>query len=92
MIKSFRDRNTKRLFTGDLVRKYESFQQQAVRRLQILDNVTSLEDLRYLPSNHFKSLGGDRRGQYSIRINRQWRICFEWHDGDPCLVEITDYH
>ena len=74
------------------MKKFQSFSRQAEKRLRILDAADSLEALMRLPSNRFKALGGDRKGQYSIRINDQWRICFEWHDNDPQNVEIVDYH
>lgn len=67
-------------------------QRVALRKLVILDGAESLEDLRVPPSNRLEKLSGDRRGQYSIRINDQWRICFVWKDGDAYEVEITDYH
>jgi len=92
MVRSFRDKNTQKLFTGQKVKNYQSFYHQAIRRLQILDAATSLDDLKLLPSNHFKALGGNRKEQFSIRINRQWRICFEWDDGDALNIEIVDYH
>jgi proteic killer suppression protein len=66
--------------------------QQAERRLQILDSATCIEDLMNLPSNRFESLRGDRTGQQSIRVNQQWRICFEWREDGPYNVEIVDYH
>jgi proteic killer suppression protein len=74
------------------VKDFQAIATQAERRLQILDNATSLQDLRNLPSNRFEALRGDRIGEYSIRINDQWRICFEWEDGDAYNVEIVDYH
>lgn len=92
MIKSFGDRNTQKLYSGQKVKLFQSFYRQAIRRLQILDDATSLNDLRLLPSNHFKALCGTKKGQFSIRINRQWRICFEWVDGDALNVMIIDYH
>ncbi len=92
MIKSFRDKNARKLYSGEKVKIFEVFYRQAIRRLQILNDATSLQDLKQLPSNHFKALGGNRKGQYSIRINRQWRICFKWLDGDAFNVEIVDYH
>ncbi len=92
MIKSFKDKNTKNLHDGKKVKKFQSFSRQAEKRLRILDAADTLEALMRLPSNRFKVLGGDRKGQYSIRINDQWRICFEWHDNDPENVEIVDYH
>ena len=74
MIRSFRSKRTEALFGGQRVKEFQLFQQQAIRRLQVLDVATSLNDLMRLPSNHFEALHGDRKGQYSIRINRQWRI------------------
>lgn len=74
------------------MKDFQAIATQAERRLQILDNATSLQDLRNLPSNRFEALRGDRIGEYSIRINDQWRICFEWEDGDAYNVEIVDYH
>lgn len=94
MIRSYRDRRTRRFAEGERVTDFEGFAKQAEKRLEILDAAQSLEDLRGLPSNRLEALGGDRQGQYSIRINRQWRLCFEWPDGvdGPRNVEITDYH
>jgi len=92
VIKSFRGKKTETLFNGGRVKDFQSIATQAERRLQILDNATSLQDLRNLPSNRFEALRGDRVGQCSIRINDQWRICFEWEDGDAYDVEIVDYH
>lgn len=92
MIRSFACKYTEKLFHGERVLRFLSFSSQAERRLQVLDNATRIEDLMALPSNHFQTLLGDRQGQQSIRINRQWRICFEWREDDPHLVEIIDYH
>ena len=92
MIKSFRDKNTKNLHEGKTVKKFQSFRRQAEKRLRILDAADTLEALMRLPSNRFKALGGDRQGQYSIRINQQFRICFKWGDSGPDEVEIIDYH
>ena len=92
MIRSFGDRNTRRFFEGRRVRAFESFGDQATRRLVYLDNAESLRDLSELRSNRLESLSGDRAGQYSIRVNRQWRICFRWGEDGPCEVEIVDYH
>ena len=92
MIRSFRDRKTERIFGGRAVREFQVFVDQAVRRLTILDNAEDLRDLAGLPSNRLESLTGDRTGAYSIRINRQWRICFRWGDDGPYDVEIVDYH
>ncbi len=92
MIQSFEDKRTRRLFEGERVPAFQSFARQAEKRLRVLDAADRLEALIRLPSNRFKALGGDRLGQYSIRINDQWRICFEWHQDGPHNVEITDYH
>ena len=92
MIKSFRCKYTEALYQGKPVRKFESCQAQAERRLEILDNVKTINDLMALPSNRFEALGGDRVGQCSIRVNQQWRICFEWEGADAYNVEIVDYH
>ncbi len=94
MIISCRDKRTKTLADGGFVREFEGFRKQAESRLTILDAATALEDLRNLPSNRLEALGGDRAGQWSIRINLQWRICFDWPPGaaGPSNVEIVDYH
>jgi proteic killer suppression protein len=94
MILSYRDKRTRDFAEGRRVRDFESFRRQAEKRLDVLDAATSLADLRALPSNGLEGLKGDRKGQYSIRINMQWRICFEWPDGQsgPSNVEIVDYH
>ena len=91
MIKSFKCKKTKRLFGGERVSDFSGFSRQAEKRLRILDASETLEDLRALRSNRFEALYGDRTGQYSIRINKQWRICFRW-EGGACDVEIVDYH
>ena len=92
MIQGFRDRQTERLIEGMAVREYQSFANQAIRRLAILDDAEILQDLIALPSNRLEALSGSRAGQYSIRINRQWRICFRWGDDGPYDAEIVDYH
>ena len=92
MIKSFVDRQTKAIYEGKWVKRFQSFHEQAERRLQILDSAISLNDLKKLPSNRFEVLKGNRKGQYSIRINKQWRICFRWQDNEVYDVEIVDYH
>ena len=92
MIASFRDRDTRRLFFGERVPAYQSFAKPAWSRLQELNRATTLLDLTHRRGNRLESLSGDRAGQYSIRINRQWRICFRWYDGDAYDVEIVDYH
>lgn len=91
MIKSFKDRDTENLYQRKPVRRFSGFERQAVKRLRILDSATSLQMLAVLPSNRFEALSGDRKGQYSIRVNMQWRICFRWDDA-PYDVEIVDYH
>jgi proteic killer suppression protein len=92
MIQSFRDKRTKQLFEGNRVPEFQAFARQAEKRLQVLDAADTLEALMMLPSNRFKALTGKRQGQYSIRINNQWRICFEWGSAGPENVEIVDYH
>ena len=94
MILGYRDRNTRAFAEGRRIRAYEGFERQAARRLSILNAAPSLETLRALRSNRLEVLRGDRAGQYSIRINRQWRLCFEWPGGQPGPhnVEIVDYH
>ncbi len=92
MIRSFRGKDTEALYNGRRVRRFQSFAKRAERRLQILDSAARLEDLMRLRSNRFEALRGDHRGQYSIRINRQWRVCFEWRGDGPYNVEIIDYH
>ena len=92
MIANFKDKKTKALYEGKTVKQWQLFAKQAEGRLQILDSATSLKDLMNLPSNRFEALKGDRKGQYSIRINKQWRICFRWLEKMPHDVEIIDYH
>ena len=92
MIRTFKNKDTEALYRGQRVRRFEACKAQAEKRLVILDSATCLDDLKMLPSNHFKALGGDRAGQYSIRINKQWRVCFEWRENGPHNVEVVDYH
>jgi proteic killer suppression protein len=94
MIRSYGDRDTARLAAGEKVRKWEQFRRQAEKRLRILDAATTTGDLAALNSNRFEALKGNRKGQYSIRINSQWRICFKWPKDapGPTDVEIVDYH
>ncbi len=92
MIKSFKDKKTQKLYEGKNVKEFQAFVKQAEKWLRILDAADTLESLKFLPSNRFKALTGNRKGQYSIRINDQWRICFEWYDDGPINVEIVDYH
>lgn len=92
MIKSAADKRTALFLEGQRVREFQAFERQVQRRVAILNEATCIEDLMRLPSNRFEALGGERRGQYSIRINEQWRICFTFQDGDAYDVEIVDYH
>ena len=93
MIRSFRDRETERIFQRTRSQKLPSdIQQTALRKLRMLNRSTTLADLRVPPANRLAKLRGDRAGQYSIRINDQWRICFTWRNGDAYNVEIVDYH
>lgn len=93
MIKSFRCRETDKLFQRERSRKFPpDIQRQALRKLYLLDAAASLEDLRVSPGNRLEALAGNRKGQHSIRINEQWRICFRWRDNDAHDVEIVDYH
>jgi toxin HigB-1 len=88
------DKRTEAFARGEVVREFRSFAQQAYKRLEVLDAAISVSDLRGLPSNWLESLRGDRAGQFSIRNNLQWRICFEWprNAKGPLSVEIVDYH
>jgi Plasmid maintenance system killer protein len=93
MIKGFASKETEKLVNRQLSRKLPpNIQRVARRKLEILDAAESLQDLRIPPSNHLEKLSGDRKNQYSIRINDQWRICFEWKGHDAYKVEIVDYH
>lgn len=93
MIRTFEDDETERIFHRQFSRKLpQSIQSVALRKLRMLNNAATLNDLRIPPANHLEKLGGERSGQYSIRINDQWRICFEWRGNDAYKVEITDYH
>jgi proteic killer suppression protein len=94
MIVSFRNERTERFANGKRVREFSGFVKQAEIRLDRLEAAAGLRDLAALPGNRLEALKGDRQGQYSIRINDQWRICFEWPEGSPgpVNVEIVDYH
>jgi proteic killer suppression protein len=92
MIRSFADKETESLFYGGKSRKYGSVLAVAMRKLQVLDNTRQLDDLREPSGNRLEALKGDRKGQYSIRINDQYRLCFVWRDSEPYEVEVTDYH
>jgi proteic killer suppression protein len=93
MIRSFKSKETERIFNRERSQKLPSdIQQVALRKLRMLNRVVTLQDLRVPPANRLEKLSGDRAGQYSIRINDQWRICFDWDAGDAQNVEIVDYH
>ncbi|HZI66607.1 MAG TPA: type II toxin-antitoxin system RelE/ParE family toxin [Thermoanaerobaculia bacterium] len=93
MIRSFRSSEARRIFERVGTRRFSpGLQRVALRKLVMLDAAESLEDLRAPPGNRLEKLSGKRMGQHSIRINDQWRICFEWRDGDAHRVEIVDYH
>ena len=94
MILSYRDKRIEAFARGEFVREFQGFAAQANKRLEILEAATSIEDLRALPSNRFEALKGNRAGQFSIRINQQWRMCFKWPQGanGPSELEIVDYH
>jgi toxin HigB-1 len=93
VIRSFKDKETQKIFERKRSRKLPSdIQQVALRKLRMLNRAATLQDLRVPPANRLERLVGDREGQYSIRVNDQWRICFEWEDGDALNVEIVDYH
>lgn len=93
MIRSFHDEQTERLFHRLPSKKLgRPLQRAALRKLLLVDAAESLQDLRSPPGNHLEKLVGNRAGQHSIRINDQWRICFEWADGEAYEVEIVDYH
>ena len=94
MISNYKDKRTQAFIDGEFVREFHAFERQIWKRIEILDAATSLTDIRALPSNRLEALKGDRNGQFSIRINDKWRLCFEWADGDAnaANVEIVDYH
>jgi proteic killer suppression protein len=93
MIQNFKDKEAEKIFNRQISRKLPNdIQQVTLRKLRMLNRAISLNDLRIPPANCLEKLIGTRRGQYSIRINAQWRICFEWRDGNAYNVEIADYH
>jgi len=92
VIASFRDKETQALFEERSVRRFGAIERGARRKLLFLNQARRLEDLAALPGNRLEKLSGDRKGQHSIRINDQWRICFRWKAGDAYEVEIADYH
>ena len=93
MILSFADRESQRVWSGERSRRLpSSIQDTALRKLRLLNAASRLDDLKIPPGNRLEALKGSREGQHSIRINDQWRICFQWSDGDAYEVEIADYH
>ena len=93
MIKSFRCKETERVYRRELSRKLpQNLQRIALRKLWMLDAAMDLSEMRVPPANHLEALQGDRAGQHSIRINQQWRLCFRWESGNAYDVEIVDYH
>jgi toxin HigB-1 len=92
VIRSFRQRDTGRLFADEPVPRFRAFERAARRKLLLLHAAGRLEDLAVLPGNRLEALRGNRAGQHSIRVNDRWRICFEWREGDAWNVEIVDYH
>ncbi len=92
MIRGFRCADTERLFRREPVRRFKAIERSALRKLDMLDAAPDLRTLSTLPGNRLERLKGNREGQYSIRINDQWRICFVWREGHAYDVEIVDYH
>lgn len=92
MIRSFANKDTESLFEDHFVRAFSGFDRQARKKLIILNAAGALEDLRIPPGNRLEALSGSRKGQHSIQINGQWRICFVWKDGHAHDVEVVDYH
>ena len=93
MIKTFRGRDTERIFKRERVKRFPLQLQKVVqRKLDLLDGADFIEDLRTPPGNRLEKLSGYRQGQYSIRVNEQWRICFRWNSGQATEVEMVDYH
>lgn len=93
MITSYKDKRTEKVTQGQTPKGFPAnILRSAVRKLVMLDNAVVVDDLRSPPGNHLEELSGDRAGQHSIRINRQWRVCFVWSEAGPTEVEIVDYH
>jgi toxin HigB-1 len=88
----FKDRDTERFWNGERVRRFEGIAKVALRKLDMLAAAPSLETLQRIPGNRLEALKGDRAGQYSVRVNDQWRLCFTWTESGPADVEIVDYH
>jgi proteic killer suppression protein len=92
MIRSFRDKDVEALFHDNAVPRFRNIERVVRRKLLYLNAAKRLEDLRVPPGNQLEVLKGDRKGQHSIRVNDQWRVCFRWQDGEALEVEIVDYH
>ena len=93
MIRSFKCKDTEKIFNRIYSKKFPNdIQRSALKKLRMINRAQNIQDLRVLPGNRLEELKGNRKGQYSIRINNQWRICFEWHENDAFNVEIVDYH
>lgn len=92
MIRSFACKDTESMFSGRCPRRFLAFREQAERKLQMLNAATDPVDLRSPPGNRLEKLAGDRSGQWSIRVNQQWRLCFRFEGGDAFDAEIVDYH
>ena len=92
MIKTFKCKNTEKLFDDDDVKKFRGISRAARLKLEVLNAAVSLNSLRVPPGNRLEQLKGDRKGQHSIRINNQWRVCFVWKNENAFDVEIVDYH
>jgi proteic killer suppression protein len=92
VIRSFKTEDTERLFQDERVRRWQAIESVARRKLNMVHAAARLEDLRVPPGNRLEKLGGDRKSQHSIRVNDQYRVCFEWRNGDAYDVEIVDYH
>jgi proteic killer suppression protein len=93
VIKSFKCRETKKIFNGKATKKFpQDIQHRALRKLEMIEDVPNVTDLRLPPSNHLEPLSGDRKGQWSIRVNDKYRVCFEWKDNFAENVELVDYH
>jgi len=93
VIKSFKNKETKRIFSGEFSKKFpQNIQQRALNRLEMLNNAVNINDLRIPRSNHLEALSGDKQGQFSIKVNDQYRVCFEWVNNYAENVELVDYH
>lgn len=92
MIISFKCKDTEKIYNREFVKKFSGIELQARKKLKLLNATPDLKTLRGIPGNRFEILKWDRKGQYSIRINDQWRICFQWKEDAPLNVEIVDYH